>query len=165
MALGVGVNWSFLRAAGIGCHTGQEDAALPLTEQGDGRAGSKAMGRREGGDLKDFMVRSQPGNHWRWEKSFRAGWREQHGVRSQGGHSHREGSGSGQGSHLSPALGALARHLLPRHRALEFQRSEASAGVGLGAGVGAQGLSRRRVPGHLSHRKGSRRRVKVAVKV
>lgn len=29
----------------------------------------------------------------------------------------------------------------------------------------AQGRSRRRVPGHLSHRKGTRRRVKVAVKV
>lgn len=45
----------------------------------------------------------------------------------------------------------------------KFQRREASVGVGPGAG--AQGLSRRRVPGHLSHRKGSRRRVKVAVKV
>lgn len=32
-------------------------------------------------------------------------------------------------------------------------------------GQRAQGLSRRRVPGHLSHRKGTRRRVKVAVKV
>lgn len=29
----------------------------------------------------------------------------------------------------------------------------------------AQGLSRRRVPGHLSHKKGTRRRVKVVVKV
>lgn len=38
------------------------------------------------------------------------------------------------------------------------------AGPGPG-GRQAQGLSQRRVPGHLSHRKGTRRRVKVAVKV
>ena len=86
-------------------------------------------------------------------------------MRSQGGHSHKEGAAVDTGSLPLPATGAPARHLLSHHRAQEFQRSEASVGVGPGARVGAQGLSRRRVPGHLSHRKGSRRRVKVAVKV
>lgn len=38
-------------------------------------------------------------------------------------------------------------------------------GWGPGQAEAAQGLSRRRVPGHLSHRKGTKRRVKVAVKV
>lgn len=75
----------------------------------------------------------------------------------------RGGNGSG---HAAPSL-AYSRYsgqtppLLPQSPG--FQRREASVGVGPGAG--AQGLSRRRVPGHLSHRKGSRRRVKVAVKV
>ena len=48
MALGVIVNWSLPRTAGMGCHTGQESAASPLTQQGEGRAGSQAVGRREG---------------------------------------------------------------------------------------------------------------------
>lgn len=53
----------------------------------------------------------------------------------------------------------------PSQGSLEFQRNEDWMGLGLAAGAWAHGLSRRRVPGHFSHRKGTRRRVKVAVKV
>lgn len=60
--------------------------------------------------------------------------------------------------------GGTARCPLPV-MILEPPRGEASLlGVGRGR-CRAQGRSRRRVPGHLSHRKGTRRRVKVAVKV
>lgn len=40
------------------CHTEQVNAALPLIQQRECRAGSKAVGRREEGALMDSRVRS-----------------------------------------------------------------------------------------------------------
>lgn len=152
MAWGVTVIWSFPRTAGTGCHLRRGRAELGQRQWGGGGRsphglqgqrsaqepqgqGEGPQGRMDGGALKEGPKGPQP----------------------------RGGNGSG---HAAPSL-AYSRYsgqtppLLPQSPG--FQRREASVGVGPGAG--AQGLSRRRVPGHLSHRKGSRRRVKVAVKV
>lgn len=61
MALSVMVNWSSPRTAGMGCHTWQENAALTLVQQRVCRAGSKAVGRWEGGAPTDCRVRSLHG--------------------------------------------------------------------------------------------------------
>lgn len=68
------------------------------------------------------------------------------------------------GSLLSAAPGALAWHLQAPITGFSGI-PEKWVGLGLAAGAWAHGLSRRRVPGHFSHRKGTRRRVKVAVNV
>lgn len=47
-----------IKSTDLACHTGQINAALPLIQQRECRAGSKAVGRREGGALMDARVRS-----------------------------------------------------------------------------------------------------------
>lgn len=129
--------------------------------KGCGKMGGRSPHRLQGQKFAWDPPRS-------WEKSLTtAVWMEQqHLVRSQKGHGRREGSSSGHGIPLLSCSRCSGQAPpAPSHRVLEFQRSEASVGVGPGTDDGAQGLSRRRVPGHLSHRKGTRRRVKVAVKV
>lgn len=71
MALGAIVNWSLPRAAGMGCHTGQEGAASPLTQQG-GQSWVKGSGQEGGRSPVDFRVRSQHGNPRGRERSPRA---------------------------------------------------------------------------------------------
>lgn len=101
------------------------------------------------------------------------GQRPREGGRSQVGSVHRTSRG-GEGAPCSvggaaAAVGSLISLLQVLGQESPFPFSpgipEEPRGVGARAAAAAQGLSRRRVPGHLSHRKGTRRRVKVAVKV
>lgn len=70
----------------------------------------------------------------------------------------------GMGFLLSPAPGALVRHL-PLSESWDPREVTHPWVCGTENRCYAQGLSRRRVPGHLSHKKGTRRPVKVAEKV
>lgn len=150
MALGVIVNWSFPRTAGKGCHLG-----LGRAELGRGQRG----GRREepfwtsGSEVSTGTPEQEktPGQD-EWKSTER-------GPRAAGATGRERQRTWGPFPPFSRCSGKTPPLL---SQSPEFQRE---ASVGVGPGAGAQGLSRRRVPGHLSHRKGSRRRVKVAVKV
>lgn len=151
MALGVIVNWSFPITAGTGCHLGRGRAELGQRQWGG--EGKSPRG------LQGHKSAQEPQGQGE-EPQGRMGRRAL--KRSRRGHSHREGTATDMGLLPSPAPGALAR---PASPVTEPRIPEKRSVGGCGPGAGAQGLSRRRVPGHLSHRKGSRRRVKVAVKV
>lgn len=131
------VHQSFPRTCGTECYVGQGSAAWPLILQRQGRAESKAPGGRGGARL---AVGTGPR---RRERRRPAVWW------SSSGRAVPPLPPSGTGPGISSRC-----------------QSWHSRGDCGGAGrQRAQGLSRRRVPGHLSHRKGTRRRVKVAVKV
>lgn len=150
MALGVIVNWSFPRTAGKGCHLGRGRAELGRGQWGGGeRSPSGLQGQKS---AQEPQGRRRP----QGRMDGRALREVPEGPGPQGGN----GSGHGAPSLAFSRCSGQTPPLLSQSP--EFQRA---ASVGVGPGAGAQGLSRRRVPGHLSHRKGSRRRVKVAVKV
>lgn len=153
-------HWSFPRTSGMRCYARQENATWPLTQQRACRVGQRqwAEGREKPRGLQGCKFAQDPPQQ---EKSHGGGWssstERSQGPQPQGGTSSGpvpplprfRCSGQAPPSSFSPGIPEKGR-----------------MGVGPGAGGRqAQGLSRRRVPGHLSHRKGTRCWVKVAVKV
>lgn len=142
----------------MGCHTQQENDALVLSPQSEHGAGSKAVGRAREPRM-DFQVRSLHSNPEEEgeQPPLQRGWSDS----TEGG---LQGAGCWEGSH---GLGSLLCLALGAHAqappSLQSWNSKEVAQRQVWGGV--QGLSRSCVPGHLSHKKGTRRRVKVAVKV